>query len=137
MSQFRARLAFGLPVVAVLAAFASFGPATAVAYPTYAIGRVQPDGKKAAWTSVATYNVPQGTTSLNYSYPCGSGNIAISGGFYGNSVAQNSSYTVGAIGPRIDESSPDYSTWGWHFYWGSGGAPSGTTFNFAVYCQKG
>jgi hypothetical protein len=89
--------------------------------------------KSFAWQSTSTYDPATGQTSLEYTYNCPAGCIAISGGYEFNSVGQGDDIALGASGPRFDDGS--YNVWAWHFYWPNG-AKAGEVITFNAVCER-
>jgi hypothetical protein len=89
--------------------------------------------KAFSWQSAATYDPATGQQSLEYTYNCPAGYIAISGGYEFNSVGQADDIALGASGPRFD--SNNYNAWAWHIYWPNG-ALAGEVITFNAVCEK-
>jgi hypothetical protein len=85
------------------------------------------------WIATGTASIPQGTGSIQIGMNCPNGLIASSGAFALNAAGQSTQVSLSFDGPRIDESPPAYSSWGWHFFF-PGGAPSGVSGLFTLYC---
>ncbi len=89
----------------------------------------------AGWQAPAVVTITAGQVSEFIHYGCPSSlPVAQNGSFEFNSVGQEDDVYLGYNGPRYDESPPDYSTWGWHFYWPSG-AKSGETVDLNIMCE--
>jgi len=89
------------------------------------------------WQGIATYSVPTGTPSLEYTYPCpASFPVAWNGGYEFVGSAQTDNVNTTAVGPRLDEgSSTGFAAYAWHFTWPNG-SPAGTQIYFDAFCQK-
>ena len=88
------------------------------------------------WQAPSTLSIPAGRTSQFVGEQCKApADVVWNGAFAMNSVGQSSNVSLGFNGPRIDENPPDFSSWGWHFFWPNG-APAGVTITFSVLCQK-
>jgi hypothetical protein len=137
MVTFRTSFSLGAFALLIAASLGTASPAQAVPYQGFApANRMQPAKAKAEWLGVSSVSIKAGTTSEFIHSDCPSQfPVVVSGAFAGSTAAQDSSYTLGYDGPRIDESPPNFGEWGWHFYW-PGGAPDGTSFSFSLYCSK-
>jgi hypothetical protein len=91
---------------------------------------------KPGWQGTYTYDVPTGSVSLFFHYPCPTGQIALDGA-YNLSTSDPSADTILLIGnwPR-DDVTPLYSEWAWTFTWPSGPSLAGSQISFNVYCAK-
>jgi hypothetical protein len=85
----------------------------------------------AGWQGDYTYDVAAGLTGLYFHYSCPTGMVASNGGYSASDLA-------GKI--RVTTDSPRWNSgdnqWQWAFDW-PGGAPSGDTIDFDVYCTAG
>jgi hypothetical protein len=111
------------------------GIVVAIAALVLAGGLAAPAKAAAGWQKPAPFDVPTGTKSLFFHYPCPDTEpVVVSGGYAANAAGQNSAIHTGFNGPLLNQTPPDFSDWGWHFFWPGSGSPKGTTITFDVYC---
>jgi hypothetical protein len=85
----------------------------------------------AGWQGLSTYNVSTGLNALFYHLQCPSGLIVQSGGFQTLGPVTGTELMADGLWPNADN-----STWLWDFKW-PGGAPSGESIRFEIYCTTG
>jgi hypothetical protein len=113
---------------------AGAGLAVAAGALLLALGFTAPAQAAAGWQKPSTFDVPTGTKSLFFHFPCPANEpVVLSGGYAANSVGQNSAIHLGFNGPLLDKTPPNFGEWGWHFFW-PGGSPAGVKITFDVYC---
>ncbi|GAA1895073.1 hypothetical protein [Lapillicoccus jejuensis] len=83
------------------------------------------------WQGKFTYALPAGSGGVFFHYGCGVGFVPRAGGWSVNGVGQAGVKIVGE-GPRWDT---NYGEYFWTLLW-PGGAPSGVTIDFDVFCTK-
>lgn len=128
----------------VIMLVAGMGVAVAVPFPARTLDvshhqstDADPRANRDGWQSPQVYAVPTGTGGLFYHYSCPAGRpVAQNGSFeFDGDVGQLDTVSLTYNGPRYDESTPDYSTWGWFFRWPSN-SKAGETITFNVQCEK-
>lgn len=141
-SRLRRLASAGVVAVGAVAIFATAlvgtlsAPARAASIDRITALREAPLITSKGWQANGTYSFPTGTTSIFLHMSCpASFPIVMSGAFALNGTGQTSDVSLGFNGPRIDETTPTYNEWGWHFYWPNG-SPAGVTGVFSVFCVK-
>ncbi len=100
-----------------------------------ACGFVAPAQAGSGWQGTGTFAVPTGQTSQFVHMSCPTAFPRVwNGAFAMNNIGQTSEVYLAFNGPRIDETPPDYTEWGWHFFWPAG-APAGIVITFDVFCH--
>lgn len=113
-----------------------FAPCLAFAAALLPLGFSAPAMAASGWQQVGEVTIPTGEAGVQEGFNCPANlPVAHSGAFAMNSVGQTSQVYLSFNGPRIDETTPDFTGWAWHFYWPAG-APAGITIKFDVYCAK-
>lgn len=100
-----------------------------------ACGFAAPAQAADGWQENSQFDVPAGRRGQQYGRNCPAGYNAVSGAFAFNAIGQEDLISLSFNGPRIDEATPDLSSWGWHFWWPNG-AKAGETILFNIYCVR-